>query len=99
MSPSGRVISFLEVDELPQILVRVKVMEIDRGKFRNLGLDVNLGTLLGSGNLSLPPLIGAPGVPIDFVDDSLSITAFFEFLETKSLARSVVEPTVLDSVG
>ena len=36
MSPSGRVISFLEVDELPQILVRVKVMEIDRAQARNV---------------------------------------------------------------
>ncbi len=99
MSPSGRVISFLEVDELPQILVRVKVMEIDRGKARNLGLDFSLGTTLGSGNLSLPPLVGAMGVPIDFVDDTLSITAFVDFLENKSLARSVVEPTVLTLSG
>ena len=99
MSPSGRVISFLEVDELPQILVRVKVMEIDRSKIRNLGLDFNLGTRLGSGSLSLPPLVGAPGVPIDFVDSTLSITAFIDFLENRSLARSVIEPAVLTLSG
>lgn len=95
MSPSGRVISFLEVDELPQILVRVKVMEIDRAKARNLGVDLSF-----AGNqLTIPPLIGGPGLGIDFIDDTFSITAFVDFLESKALARSVIEPTVLTLSG
>ncbi len=95
MSPSGRVISFLVVDEVPQILVRVKVMEVDRSKARNLGIDLSI---IGE-KLSLPPLIGGPGLAIDYVDDTLSITAFIDFLESKALARSVIEPSVLTLSG
>ncbi len=95
MSPSGRVISFLEVDDVPQILVRVKVLEVDRSKARNLGIDLSI---VGD-RLSLPALIGAPGLAIDYVDDSVSITAFIDFLESKALARSVIEPSVLTLSG
>ncbi len=95
MSPSGRVISFLEVDELPQILVRVKVMEIDRAQARRLGLDLSIA----GDSFSLPGLIGGGGIATDFVDDSLSITAFIDFLESRALARSVIEPSLLTLSG
>jgi len=41
-SESGRVVSFLQIDSLPQVLVSVRVLEIDRAKFRRLGLDASL---------------------------------------------------------
>lgn len=41
-SGSGRVLSFLEVDELPQIMVSIRALQIDRGKARRLGVDYRL---------------------------------------------------------
>lgn len=41
-SESGRVISFLEVDDLQQILVGIRVYEVDRQKARSLGVNYKL---------------------------------------------------------
>ena len=41
-SESGRVISFLEVDHLHQILVGIRVYEVDRQKARSLGVNYNI---------------------------------------------------------
>ena len=40
-SESGRVVSFLQIDALPQVLVSVRVLDIDRAKFRRLGLNAS----------------------------------------------------------
>ncbi len=39
-SESGKVVSFLQVDALPQILVSIRVLQIDRSKARRLGMDL-----------------------------------------------------------
>ena len=39
-SESGKVVSFLRVDSLPQVLVAIRVLEIDRNKARRLGVDL-----------------------------------------------------------
>jgi Flp pilus assembly secretin CpaC len=41
-SESGRVISFLEVDELAQLMVSIRVLEVDRGKARKMGVNFRL---------------------------------------------------------
>ena len=41
-SESGRVVSFLEVDNLHQILVGIRVYEVDRQKARSLGVNYNI---------------------------------------------------------
>jgi pilus assembly protein CpaC len=41
-SASGRVISFLEVDELAQVMVSIRVLEVDRGKARRMGVNFRL---------------------------------------------------------
>ena len=43
-SESGRVISFLEVDELAQLMVSIRVLEVDRGKARKMGVNFRLDT-------------------------------------------------------
>jgi pilus assembly protein CpaC len=43
-SESGRVISFLEVDEISQIMVSIRVLEVDRGKARKMGVNFRLDT-------------------------------------------------------
>jgi len=53
-SESGRVISFLEVDELAQVMVSIRVLEVDRGKARKMGINfrfdsehISLGNYVG----------------------------------------------------
>jgi pilus assembly protein CpaC len=65
-SASGRVLSFLEVDELPQIMVSIRVLQVDRGRAKRLGIDYRLdgsdfsaGSFHQPGRTSLP----APAVP------------------------------------
>jgi pilus assembly protein CpaC len=60
-SESGKVVSFLKVDSLPQVLVAIRVLEFDRTKARRMGMDLRLdtnnfaassSTVLGSTTLS-----------------------------------------------
>jgi Flp pilus assembly secretin CpaC len=99
MSPSGRVISFLQVDELPQILVSVRFLEIDRAKAKRLGVNFQIvGDKLTVGSFVGPQ--GQSGnLVVDFVDDALEISNALDFLETKNLTRSVAEPNVLTLSG
>lgn len=48
-SESGRVVSFLQIDALPQVLVSVRVLQIDRNKFKRLGVNASFAkkTILG----------------------------------------------------
>jgi pilus assembly protein CpaC len=128
-SESGRVISFLEVDELAQLMVSIRVLEIDRGKARKMGVNFRLDTEhVSIGNYTgpqtpfgLPPaggnragagygygsgsglLAGALGssanVIASFVDSATSILTAIDFLDSKSLVRSVAEPNILTLSG
>jgi Flp pilus assembly secretin CpaC len=41
-SESGRVVSFLEVDQIDQVMVSIRVFEVDRGKARKLGINFRI---------------------------------------------------------
>jgi Flp pilus assembly secretin CpaC len=67
-SASGRVLSFLEVDELPQIMVSIRVLQVDRGRAKRLGIDYRLdGSDFSAGSFHQPGRSGlpAPAVPPD----------------------------------
>jgi Flp pilus assembly secretin CpaC len=54
-SESGRVVSFLEVDSLPQINVAIRVLEIDRSKARRMGVNFRVDADdLSIGSLTIP---------------------------------------------
>ncbi|HEX6900182.1 MAG TPA: pilus assembly protein N-terminal domain-containing protein [Thermoanaerobaculia bacterium] len=112
-SESGRVLSLLEVDELPQIMVSIRVYEIDRAKARRAGVNfrfdsehVSVGSSPGPLG-DLPRLLGgAPSVTnvggnlaAAFVDQTFAIVAAIDYLQDKELARSVSEPNVLTLSG
>ena len=68
-SASGRVLSFLEVDELPQIMVSIRVLQVDRGRAKRLGIDYRLdgsgfsaGSFHQPGRTSLPAPAPTSGV-------------------------------------
>jgi len=64
-SESGRVISFLEVDELSQIMVSIRVLQVDRGKARKMGINFRLDTEhVSIGNYTGPQSIN--GLPSNF---------------------------------
>jgi Flp pilus assembly secretin CpaC len=67
-SASGRVLSFLEVDELPQIMVSIRVLQVDRGRAKHLGIDYRLdGSDFSAGSFHQPgrTSLAAPAVPPD----------------------------------
>ncbi len=113
MSQSGRVVSYLEVDELPQVLVAIRVLAIDRAKARRVGVNFRVDSehySIGSftGPVGRPPSLRgeAPSVTnvggnlaVAFVDQLTAIAAAIDFLEDKQLARAVAEPNVLTLTG
>ncbi|HEX7676501.1 MAG TPA: pilus assembly protein N-terminal domain-containing protein, partial [Thermoanaerobaculia bacterium] len=63
-SASGRVLSFLEVDELPQIMVSIRVLQVDRGRARRLGIDYRLdGSGFSAGSFHQPGRTTLPAPP------------------------------------
>ncbi|HEX7707472.1 MAG TPA: pilus assembly protein N-terminal domain-containing protein [Thermoanaerobaculia bacterium] len=113
-SASGRVLSFLEVDNLPQIMVSIRVLQIDRGRARRLGIDyridkdhLSIGSYHQPGQPGLP---AAPNVPSvsniltgnlvgSFVDRTLRIVAAIDLLQQQTVARSVAEPNITTLSG
>lgn len=114
-SESGKVISFLEVDQIHQILVSIRVLEIDRGKARDMGINYRVdGRHLSIGNYTGPqgspfedPAVDIPTIAgiADgnlvgaYVSQTVRILGAIDFLEGKSVARSVAEPNVLTLTG
>lgn len=114
-SESGRVLSLLEVDELPQVLVSIRVYQIDRGKAKKAGINfrfdsekLSFGSFTGPQTDGLPRFfesvpdvtgIGGGSLVTSFVNDSLAIAAAIDWLQEKNLARSVAEPNVLTLSG
>jgi Flp pilus assembly secretin CpaC len=112
-SESGRVLSMLEVDELPQIMVSIRVLEVDRAKAKKAGFNfrfdadhLSLGSFPGpqgrpprqlGGNPDVTSVAG--GLVGSFVDKTLSIVSAIDFLEDRELARSVSEPNILTLSG
>ncbi len=112
-SESGRVISLLEVDVLHQVLVSIRVLEVDRVKARKAGFNlrwdgehVSIGSYL-SPQVDQLPAITTPDVSGDFgtnlvgafVDQTSAILTAIDFLQEKNFARSVAEPNVLTLTG
>ncbi len=113
-SDSGRVVSLLEVDEIHQVLVSIRVLEVDRLKSKRAGINfrfdqekVSIGQYLSP---EITPLRGLENTPtVDdlgqtplvgaFIDRTTAIVAAFDFLQQKNLARSVAEPNVLTLTG
>ena len=62
-SESGRVVSFLEVDELSQVMVSIRVLQVDRGKARKMGINFRIDTEhVSIGNYTGPQTpLGLPG--------------------------------------
>lgn len=68
-SSSGRVLSFLQVDDVPQIMVSIRVLQVDRGKARAIGFDyridtdhISIGSYHAPGRSSLPiGTVSGPG--------------------------------------
>ncbi len=108
---TGRVISFLEVDELHQILVSIRVLEIDRSKadkkgiaYRVDGENFSIGQHLFQEALpnnlgSLANITNVGNLAGSFVDSSSAVFAAIEFLEENGVARSVAEPNILTLSG
>lgn len=82
-SASGRVVSLIEVDEIPQIQVAIRVLEVDRARAKKLGINfrvdydkVSIGNYTGPQGNNLPGLLG--GVPaVDPIQGTANIVGAF----------------------
>jgi len=114
-SDSGRVISFLEVDEIFQVLVSTRVLEIDRGKAQSAGINYRVdGTRFSIASYSgeqqnLFSLARGQAADVTgmsdgnvvgaYVSSSAAILAAVDFLTQQQVARSVAEPNVMTLTG
>jgi pilus assembly protein CpaC len=113
-SESGRVVSLLTVDDLAQVQVAIRVLEIDRSRARSLGVDYRIdarhfsvGNLLRPTGEALPDLRGqaasvsgaAGNLMGAYVDNALAMVAAIDALEHVQIARSVAEPNILTLSG
>lgn len=84
-SESGRVVSFLQLDEMPQVAVSIRVLEIDRVKTRKAGINFRIdGEHLSIGSYVSPQVDnlnfaggGGPSVDGLTVSDAGNIVASF----------------------
>jgi Flp pilus assembly secretin CpaC len=114
-SESGRVISLMEVDSIPQVLVGIRVLEVDRGKARRVGFNFSLETdNLKIGSFTIPGsnskatidqavsdgvINSGANIVGAFVDQTAQILAAVDFMTEKNLARSVAEPNIVTLSG
>lgn len=109
-----KVLNFIKVEEPQQILLQVKVAQVDRGALRKLGLSALVKGSSGEGT------VGLPGMPLGGVaGDSPGITEFnpltpfqigvsyfpggvgvvLEALASKNLAKILAEPNLVVKSG
>lgn len=82
-SASGRVVSLIEVDEIPQIQVAIRVLEVDRARAKKLGINfrvdydkVSIGNYTGPQGNNLPGLLGS--VPaVDPIQGAANVVGAF----------------------
>jgi Flp pilus assembly secretin CpaC len=112
-SESGRVVSFLKVESLPQVMVGIRVLEVDRTKARRLGVDlradrknVSVANYTIPGGEGLPDLrgkvtelAGTGNLVGSYVDKTIAVIAALDFMTEKQVARSVAEPNILTLSG
>jgi Flp pilus assembly secretin CpaC len=110
-SESGRVVSFLEVDSLPQINVAIRVLEINRSKARRMGVNFRVDSEhLSIGSVTIPAsqipgaalrrgLLSGGNIVASYVSGTTAIAAALDFLSDRQLARSVAEPNILTLSG
>ncbi len=82
----------------PQVLVKVKMVEISRGKLRKLGIDFATAE---SGPIEFGYSSAAAGRPfaVGVLEDSGAVLSLLEALQEDKLARVLAEPTLVTLSG
>ncbi|MDJ0867834.1 MAG: pilus assembly protein N-terminal domain-containing protein [Myxococcota bacterium] len=94
---NGRLLAFLEVEDLPQVRVDARVYEVDRTRLLTWESDIELefGDVTDGDNRELGALnlvAGALSGGATIVTDQFSLDASFELLETNDIARVLSQP-------
>ena len=114
-SESGRVLSFLKVDSIHQVMVSIRVLEVDRVKARQAGIDYRIdGDHLSIQHFNRPDMLnlgsvqGAPAIANKigqanlvgaYASRTVAILTALDFLQERNVARSVAEPNVMTLTG
>ncbi|HLG42943.1 MAG TPA: pilus assembly protein N-terminal domain-containing protein [Planctomycetota bacterium] len=109
---SGRLLSFVKVLNIPQVLVSVRVLEIDRSKARAVGVnwnatqkDFNFGSA-SVPNSILPEVSDVMSVlnglltnTVTVIDSRYTLTQTLSLLESNDLLRTLAEPNLMTLSG
>jgi pilus assembly protein CpaC len=107
MGKNGRWISFLKVRSLPQVLVSVRVLELNRTKMRTLGMDWSVMTqnkpalpgVIGQRKDSLAIVSGLLTNSFTVTDKKFLLNQVITALESKGVARTLSEPNLATLSG
>lgn len=94
-SASGRVLSFLQVDDVPQIMVSIRVLNVDRGKARRIGFDYRIDAdHVSIGSYHAPGRTGLPLGTVSDRDRSSGTRGGVSALTGSNLVATFVDQTV-----
>lgn len=112
MGKTGRWVSFIRVTNLPQVLVTVRVLELDRNRMRKAASDLSLTF---TDFVSQTPFSGMSPLPdarevmsvvsglmtntLTLVDDKILLTHTISALEQKGFLRTLSEPNLVTLSG
>lgn len=109
---SGRILSFVKVVSIPQVLVSVRILEFDRTKAKTIGVDwsatfkdFDFGVPTGVGSV-LPEVASVASVidgllsnTVTVIDSRYTLTQTLTLLEKKDLIRTLAEPNLMTLSG
>jgi pilus assembly protein CpaC len=109
---SGRILSFVKVASIPQVLVSVRILEFDRTKAKTIGIDwtatikdFDFGVPTGVGSV-LPEVSSVASVidglltnTVTVIDSRYTLTQTLTLLEAKDLIRTLAEPNLMTLSG
>jgi len=107
MGKTGRWVSFLKVRSLPQVLVSVRVLQLDRQKMRTLGMDWNamiqnhapIPGQFAQRKDSLSIISGLLTNSFTVTDKKFLLNQVITALETQGYARTLSEPNLATLSG
>jgi pilus assembly protein CpaC len=96
-SPDGRVINTIKITGEDQVMLKVRIVEVQRDVIKQFGVDFN--ALMQLGGLALnfngfSPLVGGNSLTGTYASGGDSVSAVIRALETDGLLKTLAEPNL-----
>ena len=97
---ASQVVNLLRIPGVHQVVLRVKIAELNRTAARNFGVDLSLNFPINSGNLLLQSMLNASsGYSIAGTFDHDNLKFGINYLEQHGVVRMLSEPTLVTLSG